>query len=80
MLAKLYGTPAPDAVTARLELSPTAFSLQNFKRLLSSTAVDETKERHDQTIDLGETKTDAGGQRNSTCISNASPTQPTPCV
>src|SRR6476619_3713300 len=64
LLANLYGTPATDRkVTARLELAPSAFSFSEFpKYVFFDPLFDEKKERHEQTIELGENKTDAGGQ------------------
>ena len=64
VLANLYGTPATDRkVTARLELAPSAFSFSEFpKYVFFDPLFDEKKERHEQTIELGENKTDAGGQ------------------
>src|SRR3989440_1240711 len=64
VLVNLYGTPATDRkVTARLELAPSAFSFSEFpKYVFFDPLFDEKKERHEQTIELGENKTDAGGQ------------------
>jgi len=64
ILANLYGTPATDRkVTARLELAPSAFSFSEFpKYVFFDPLFDEKKERHEQTIELGENKTDSGGQ------------------
>ncbi|MGC1322375.1 MAG: alpha-2-macroglobulin [Candidatus Udaeobacter sp.] len=64
VLANLYGTPATDRkVTARLELAPSAFSFSEFPNYVFFDALfDDKKERHEQTIELGENKTDAGGQ------------------
>ncbi len=64
MLANLYGTPATDRkVTAQLELTPSAFSFSDFPGyVFFDPLFDEKKERHEQTIELGENKTDAGGQ------------------
>src|SRR5206468_2601695 len=64
VLANLYGTPATDRkVTARLELAPSAFSFSEFpKYVFFDPLFDEKKERHEQTIELGENKTDSGGQ------------------
>jgi uncharacterized protein YfaS (alpha-2-macroglobulin family) len=63
-LANLYGTPATDRkVTARLELAPSAFSFSQFPNyVFFDPFVDEKKERQEQTVELGENKTDAGGQ------------------
>src|ERR1051326_3718696 len=64
MLANLYGTPATDRkVTARLELTPSAFSFSQFPNyVFLDPLFDEKKERHEQTIELGENKTDGAGQ------------------
>ncbi|HEY3659729.1 MAG TPA: alpha-2-macroglobulin [Candidatus Udaeobacter sp.] len=64
VLANLYGTPATDRkVTARLELAPSAFSFSEFPNyIFFDRLLDEKKERHEQTIELGENNTDAGGQ------------------
>ena len=64
VLANLYGTPATDRkVTARLELAPSAFSFSEFPNyVFFDPLFDEKKERHEQTVELGENKTDAGGQ------------------
>ena len=63
MLANLYGTPATDRkVTARLELTPSAFSFSQFPNyVFLDPLFDEKKERHEQTVELGENKTDDGG-------------------
>ena len=63
-LANLYGTPATDRkVTAQLELAPSAFSFSDFPGcVFFDPLFDEKKERHEQTVELGENKTDAGGQ------------------
>jgi uncharacterized protein YfaS (alpha-2-macroglobulin family) len=64
MLANLYGTPATDRkITAQLELTPSAFSFSDFPGyVFFDPLFDEKKERHEQTVELGENKTDAGGQ------------------
>jgi uncharacterized protein YfaS (alpha-2-macroglobulin family) len=64
VLANLYGTPATDRkVTARLELAPSAFSFSQFPNyVFFDPLFDEKKERHEQTIELGDNKTDPGGQ------------------
>ncbi|MEY2543768.1 MAG: alpha-2-macroglobulin, partial [Verrucomicrobiota bacterium] len=63
-LANLYGTPATDRrVVARLELQPTAFSFPEFRDyVFFDPLFDPKKERHEQTIELGENKTDGAGQ------------------
>lgn len=63
-LANLYGTPATDRkVTARLEFAPSAFSFSEFPNyVFFDPLFDEKKERHEQTVELGENKTDSGGQ------------------
>ncbi|MDQ2824598.1 MAG: alpha-2-macroglobulin family protein, partial [Verrucomicrobiota bacterium] len=63
-LANLYGTPATDRrVTARLELAPTAFSFHEFPNFVFyDSFADEKKDRHEQTVELGEKKTDAAGK------------------
>jgi uncharacterized protein YfaS (alpha-2-macroglobulin family) len=64
MLANLYGTAATDRkVTARLELAPSAFSFPEFPNyVFFDPLFDEEKERHEQTVELGESKTDDGGK------------------
>ena len=64
VLANLYGTPATDRkVTARLELAPSAFSFSQFPNyVFFDPLFDEKKERHEQTVELGDNKTDSGGQ------------------
>ena len=63
-LANLYGTPATDRrVVARLELRPTAFSFPEFRDyVFFDPLFDPKKERQEQTIELGESKTDGAGQ------------------
>jgi alpha-2-macroglobulin len=63
-LANLYGTPATDRrVTARLELAPSAFCFPEFPDyVFFDPLFDEKKERHEQTVELGENKTDDAGQ------------------
>jgi alpha-2-macroglobulin len=63
-LATLYGTPASDRrVTARLELVPNAFSFAEFPDyIFFDPLFDEKKDRHEQTVELGENKTDDAGQ------------------
>ncbi|MEY2555843.1 MAG: alpha-2-macroglobulin, partial [Verrucomicrobiota bacterium] len=63
-LANLYGTPATDRrVVARLELRPTAFSFPEFRDYtFFDPLFDPKKERQEQTIELGENKTDGAGQ------------------
>ena len=64
VLANLYGTPATDRkVSAHLELAPSAFSFLEFPNyVFFDPLFDEKKERHEQTVELGENKTDADGQ------------------
>jgi hypothetical protein len=63
-LANLYGTPASDRkITAHLELAPSGFSFSEFPGYaFFDPLFDEKKERREQTVELGETKTDDGGQ------------------
>jgi uncharacterized protein YfaS (alpha-2-macroglobulin family) len=63
-LANLYGTPASDRrVAARMELAPSGFRFPEYRDFnFYDSLADEKKERHDQSIDLGEQKTDANGQ------------------
>jgi uncharacterized protein YfaS (alpha-2-macroglobulin family) len=63
-LANLYGTPATDRrVSAKLELTPTAFSFPEFKDyVFFDPLLDPKKQRHEQTIELGENKTDGAGE------------------
>src|SRR5438445_930769 len=62
-LANLYGTPATDRrVTGKIELAPTAFSFPEFRDFtFFDPLVDENKPREEQTVDLGEHKTDGEG-------------------
>src|SRR5438128_9475553 len=63
-LANLYGTPATDRrVVSRIELTPTAFSFPEFRDYaFFDPLYDPKKERTEQTIELGENKTDGAGQ------------------
>ncbi|MEY2556534.1 MAG: alpha-2-macroglobulin, partial [Verrucomicrobiota bacterium] len=63
-LANLYGTPATDRrVVSRIELTPTAFSFPEFRDyVFFDPLLDPKKERQEQTIELGENKTDGAGQ------------------
>jgi uncharacterized protein YfaS (alpha-2-macroglobulin family) len=63
-LANLYGTPATDRkVSARLELAPSAFSFSEFPNyVFFDPLLDKKKERQEQTVELGENKTDDAGQ------------------
>jgi uncharacterized protein YfaS (alpha-2-macroglobulin family) len=63
-LANLYGTPATDRrVTAHMDLVPAAFSFPEFHDFVFfDPLAEETKERQEQTIDLGEQKTDDAGR------------------
>jgi uncharacterized protein YfaS (alpha-2-macroglobulin family) len=63
-LANLYGTPATDRrVVARMELTPSAFHFPEFRDYIFFDPLTETKrERHEQTVELGERKTDDSGQ------------------
>src|SRR5216110_3756545 len=62
-LANLYGTPATDRrVTGKVELAPAAFSFPEFRDFtFFDPLVDENKSRQEQTVDLGEQKTDGEG-------------------
>ena len=62
-LANLYGTPATDRrVTGRVELAPAAFSFPEFRDFTFFDALlDEKKTRTEQSVDLGEKKTDNDG-------------------
>src|SRR6202043_1532762 len=64
VLANLYGTPASDRrVKSRVELSPAAFSFDDFKDYsFYDPQLDEKKERQSEMIDLGEQNTDADGK------------------
>jgi len=59
-LANLYGTPATDRrVTGKVELAPAAFSFPEFRDFtFFDPLLDENKQREEQTVDLGEQKTD----------------------
>ena len=63
-LANLYGTPATDRrVTGRIELTPTAFSFPEFRDFVFyDSLLDAKKEHQEQSIDLGEKKTDENGR------------------
>jgi uncharacterized protein YfaS (alpha-2-macroglobulin family) len=63
-LANLYGTPATDRrVAARVELTPAAFSFPEFRDFMFfDPLIDEKKQRHPESIDLGEKKTNGYGQ------------------
>ncbi len=62
-LANLYGTPATDRrVTGKVELAPAAFSFPAFREFtFFDPLVDEKKTPQEQTVDLGEQKTDGEG-------------------
>src|SRR6266568_3638395 len=62
-LANLYGTPATDRrVTGRVELAPAAFSFPEFRDFtFFDPLLDEKKTRTEQSVDLGEKKTDNDG-------------------
>ena len=63
-LANLYGTPATERrIVSKIELMPTAFSFPEFKDYnFFDPLYDPKKERTEQTIELGENKTDGAGQ------------------
>jgi uncharacterized protein YfaS (alpha-2-macroglobulin family) len=63
-LANLYGTPATERrVTAKIELSPVGFSFPEFRGFIFfDPSLDPKKERHSQSVDLGERKTDPDGR------------------
>jgi alpha-2-macroglobulin len=63
VLANLYGTPATDRrVTGKVELAPAAFSFPEFRDFtFFDPLIDENKERQEQTVDLGEQRTDGEG-------------------
>ncbi len=63
-LANLYGTPATDRrISAHLELVPSGFRFPEYRDFnFYDSLADDKKERHEQSIDLGEQKTDAKGQ------------------
>jgi len=62
-LANLYGTPATDRrVTGKVELTPAAFSFPEFRDFtFFDPFFDENKNQQEQTVDLGEQKTDGEG-------------------
>src|SRR5881296_2972579 len=62
-LANLYGTPATDRrVTGKVELTPSAFSFSEFRDFtFFDPLFDENKNQQEQTVDLGEQKTDSEG-------------------
>jgi len=62
-LANLYGTPATDRrVTGKVELAPAAFSFPEFRDFtFFDPLFDEKKDQQEQTVDLGEQKTDGEG-------------------
>src|SRR5437764_1099011 len=62
-LANLYGTPATDRrVTGKVELAPAAFSFPEFRDFtFFDPLFDENKNQQEQTVDLGEQKTDGEG-------------------
>src|SRR5205809_488284 len=62
-LANLYGTPATDRrVTGKVDLAPAAFSFPEFRDFtFFDPLVDEKKNPQEQTVDLGEQKTDGEG-------------------
>lgn len=62
-LANLYGTPATDRrVTGKVELTPAAFSFPEFHDFtFFDPLFDEKKDQQEQTVDLGEQKTDGEG-------------------
>ena len=62
-LANLYGTPATDRrVTGKVELTPAAFSFPEFRDFtFFDPLFDEKKYRPEQSVDLGEKKTDDAG-------------------
>jgi uncharacterized protein YfaS (alpha-2-macroglobulin family) len=63
-LANLYGTPATNRrITGKIELAPTAFRFPEFRDFVFYDALlDEKKERQEQTVELGDKKTDDAGQ------------------
>jgi uncharacterized protein YfaS (alpha-2-macroglobulin family) len=64
VLANLYGTPATDRrITARIELEPAAFSFPEFRDyIFFDPLTEDKKDRHEQTVELGENKTDDAGK------------------
>ena len=63
-LANLYGTPATDRrITGRVSLYPTGFHFAEFpEHVFYDPLFDEKKERHEETVDLGEKRTDGEGR------------------
>jgi len=63
-LANLYGTPATDRrIVAKMELEPSAFCFPELRDyIFFDPLLDPKKDRHEQTIELGEKKTDAAGK------------------
>jgi uncharacterized protein YfaS (alpha-2-macroglobulin family) len=63
-LANLYGTPATDRrVVARLELRPSAFQFPEYRDYIFFDPLgDPRRERPQQTVELGEKKTDEKGE------------------
>src|SRR5947208_11024922 len=63
-LANLYGKPATDRrIVSRIELTPAAFSFPEFRDyVFFDPLCDPKKGPHEQTIELGENKTDGAGQ------------------
>jgi uncharacterized protein YfaS (alpha-2-macroglobulin family) len=64
LLANLYGTPATDRrVSGKIELAPAGFSFPEFRDYtFFDPLLDEKKYREEQTVDLGEVKTDEQGR------------------
>src|SRR5437764_7001547 len=62
-LANLYGTPASERrITGKVELTPAAFSFPEFRDFtFFDPLFDENKNQQEQTVDLGEQKTDGEG-------------------
>jgi uncharacterized protein YfaS (alpha-2-macroglobulin family) len=63
-LANLYGTPATDRrITGRVELAPSSFSFPEFRGYaFFDPLLDPKKDRHNESVDLGEKKTDDAGR------------------
>ena len=63
-LANLYGTPATNRrVTAKIELIPSAFTFASFPGYVFYDPLREDKKEHqEQSVDLGEQKTDDNGE------------------
>ncbi len=63
-LENLYGTAASDRrITSQMELSPAGFHFDEFSDYVFFDPLrEDKKEREPQTVDLGETKTDADGK------------------